>query len=150
MEARNKQVFVDSNFFIAFFNETDTLHQEALSIGAKLEKQKTELLISNFIFLEVVTVLSQRVNKAVALQVGRHLLSSPSIEIIHIDEVLHNHSWQIFQEVRNKNVSFVDCSIIATMKAEGVLELLTLDAEDFKKLQKKYRFRLRELPFLKR
>ncbi|MBI4119919.1 MAG: hypothetical protein HY454_00450 [Parcubacteria group bacterium] len=58
---------------------------------------------------------------------------------------MQTSSWQIFKEIANKNVSFVDCSTIAVMKAEGIRHLLTLDLQDFKPLSKKYRFGLYDI-----
>lgn len=39
-------------------------------------------------------------------------------------------------------MSFVDCSILTAMDAEGIDKLLTFDQEDFAPLRKKYRFSL--------
>lgn len=137
---QNKKVFIDSNFFIAFFNTADALHDKAIKIGEVLERERIILVISNFIFLEVVTVLSQRVNKFTAMKVGKYFLESPEIELIHVDETLQNQSWIIFSAAEEKNISFVDCSTIATMKAESLSKLLTFDKKDFQKLQKRHRF----------
>ncbi len=98
-----------------------------------------------FIFLEIVTILSQRRSRRVAIETGEYLLANPNVEIIHIGPVLQTSSWQIFKEIANKNVSFVDCSTIAVMKAEGIRHLLTLDLQDFKPLSKKYRFGLYDI-----
>ena len=62
MEVKSKSddVFVDSNFFCAFYNPKDALHAKALSLAEKLSLSKARLWISNYIFLEVVTIISQR------------------------------------------------------------------------------------------
>lgn len=138
--AHKERAFADSNFFIAFFNISDKLHQRAKTLAKELLAQNTQLVISNYIFLEVVTVLSQRVGKFTALEVGKYFIENSSIQTIHIDEELQRYSWKIFQEVKDKNIGFVDCSIIAAMKAEGISHLLTFDIQDFQKLKKSYRF----------
>lgn len=143
--AANERVFVDSNFFIAFFNTADALHQQALTAGKALTAAGNYLIISNFVFLETVTVLSQRVGKQTAQQVGAYLLSDPYLQIIHIDPALQAHTWRIFQEATNKNVSFVDCSNLAVIQAESIPYLLTFDVPDFKVLMKKYRCQLYDI-----
>lgn len=133
-----KRIFVDSNYFIAFFNPSDALHARAIRIGKELYAQDAALVISNFIFLEVVTVLSQRVGKESALRVGRHLLEDPKVNIIHIDTALQQATWDIFQAVSGKDAGFVDCSILAVMRAEAVRTLLTFDITDFRPLLKNF------------
>jgi predicted nucleic acid-binding protein len=138
----NKRIFVDSNYFVALFNSSDTLYPKALKIAKKIDEEGISLTISNLIFLEIVTVLSQKRGKRVAIEVGEYLLSNPKITLIHIDELLQEQTWNVFKQIKNKDISFVDCSIIAAMKSEGIDELLTFDVEDFKKFQKNHRFRL--------
>jgi uncharacterized protein len=144
MAERNSGVFADSNYFIALANENDSLHKQAILISQNLEERAVQLFLSNLIFLEVITVLSQKRGREVANKTGLYLLSDPHISYIHIDEQLHEESWHIFQSISQKNIGFVDCSIIAAMKAEDISTLLTFDKADFKQLQKPYGFRLYE------
>lgn len=62
--------------------------------------------------------------------------------MIHVDKSLNEASWQIFKDIREKNVSFVDASIIAILRAEDIRWLLTFDLADFKKLASRYRFHI--------
>ena len=133
-------VFVDSNFFIALFNPSDSLYQEALKISQKIKKDNPLLYISNLIFLEIVTILAQRVSRKAATSLGNHLVKDKQLEIVHIDKQLNELTWEIFKSIRRKNVSFVDCSVLAVMKTEGIRHLLTFDKEDFASLKRKYRF----------
>ena len=133
-------IFVDSNYFVSLFNPEDTRHQHALEISDGLEEAETHLYISNFVFAEIVTVLSQRKSREAGIKAGMYLLSRHNIQMTHVDENVQAESWRIFQETQSKNVSFVDCSIIATMRADGFQKLLTFDTTDFKKLQNRYRF----------
>ncbi len=139
---QSERVVVDSNFWVALFNSWDSLYPKASKVASQLDKNKTRLVLTNLIFLETVTVLSQRRGRRAAIETGEYLLANPNIEKIHIDSDLQKSSWQIFKEIANKNASFVDCSTIAVMKAEGLHRLLTFDLQDFKPLSKKYRFGL--------
>lgn len=139
------RVFVDSNYFIALFNPSDMLHTRACDFARKIDSYNTFLVISNFVFLEIVTVLSQRRGRRVSIEVGEHLLTNSLIVITHVDELLQRESWHIFQNSTEKNMSFVDASIVAIMKAEDITKLLTFDIHDFKKLQKQYHFSFYEI-----
>ena len=142
MEERSSEIFVDSNFFIALLNSEDSLYEKAKSISKKLAERDVSYVISNLVFLEVITVTSMRSGRDTAVKGGNNLLQNSRVRLVHVDEELHEKSWKIFQETEGKNVSFIDCSIIAAMKAEDISTLLTFDKTDFATLQKQYRFSL--------
>ena len=137
---RSKRIAVDSNYFIALFNPDDALHKSTQSIAKKIVDEEITLVISNLIFLEAITVISQRRSRLIAIEAGNYLKYDSFIEIIHIDEALQERAWEIFQKIQKKDVSFVDCSVIACMRAEGIHRLLTFDRKDFAPLQKKFSF----------
>jgi predicted nucleic acid-binding protein len=140
MEEKSSEVFVDSNFFIALLNKEDSLHAEAMAISKELAAKNISYAISNLVFAEIVTVTSMKAGRATAVQGGEKLINSSRVRVAYIDENLHKESWDIFQQTEQKNISFVDCSIIAAMESEGITEILTFDRKDFTKLQKKFRF----------
>ena len=138
------KIFVDSNYFISLFNPVDGNYVGAVALFHALEREHMLLVTSNFVFAEVVTVLSQRQNRPSAIVAGSHLQANPRIRIIHIDEALHRTSWQVFQEIQKKNMSFVDCSILAVMHAEHITKLLTFDRTDFAPMRQRYHFKFYE------
>lgn len=129
VKSKSNDVFVDSNFFCAFYNPKDTLHAKALSLAEKLSLSKARLWISNYIFLEVVTIISQRVGKKEGIIVGNKIKNVDFVSNIHIDESLHQLSWEFFKQVSKKDPSFIDVSIIAAMKTGDVRTLLTFDKD---------------------
>lgn len=140
MGENNSKVFVDSNFYIALFNPEDTLYNKAVQVSKTIQKKGLKIFISNLIFLEAVTVLSMRTGRKTAVETGIRLLENPNF--IHIDLSLEEKTWEIFKKIDRKNMSFVDCSILALMQLEGINYLLTFDEKDFKSLQKAYSFKL--------
>lgn len=136
----NERIFADTNFFVALFHPADVLHEDARRIAASCSVASTLLVISNFIFLETVTVLAQRRGKDIAIAAGNYLLSNPFIEMVHVDEALQRETWDIFKNALPKNISFVDASIVAILKAEAIETLLTFDRKDFSALQKRHQF----------
>lgn len=141
MEAKSK-IFVDSNFFIALFNLEDGLYHKASFLSERLGQEQRQLVLSNFIFAEIVTILSMRRGVDAAHKAGEYILQNPAIEILYIDYELQRQAWEIFKELKMKNLSFVDASTIAVMQAESLLELLTFDVKDFKPLTRKYNIHL--------
>lgn len=140
---KNTQPLIfDSNVFVALFSPEDTLHKQASNFVGLIATHT--VVISNLIFAEIVTVLSQKYGRAIAQEIGQYILDTPLITIMYFDTKSHQAAWDIFQSVEHKNISFVDCSTVALMQAEGITTLLTFDVTDFKKLQKQYRFKIFE------
>ena len=135
-------VFVDSNYFIALANPEDSQYEKARKVTEELKKNDNTLVISNLIFAEVVTVVSQRRGRGSAVVTGEFLNSDPSARVVHVSPAFQTESWRLFKEIKNKDISFVDASIIATMRAEGIQTLLTFDVTHFKPLAKEYRLKL--------
>lgn len=140
--AEVNKIFSDSNFFIALYNPSDSLHSESVRISQKIKKETPDIYISNYIFLEIVTVISQRIGRKEAVFLGNDILKDSKVNIIHIDDRLNKLAWQIFTRIPKKNFSFVDCSTLALLQFEEIRKLLTFDREDFKSLQKDYQFDL--------
>ncbi len=133
-------VFLDSNYLIAYFNTDDELHEKALEVGKMLKPYSTPLSISNYIFLEFVTVLAQKAGRNLSRTVGEHILSTPTMRILHVDRQIHIDAWGIFKKTERKDVSFVDCSTAAIIQSESISHILTFDTKDFKALQRQVRF----------
>lgn len=136
----NNSIFIDSNFFIALYNKEDALYNKAQLLSKKIKENRINVYTSNFIFLETVTVLSQRSGRKAAIAAGKKLLMIDYYTLVNVNEGLQHHSWLVFQEIKKKNMSFVDCSTLAVMRYIGIKKLLTFDTEDFAGLRRKYSF----------
>lgn len=105
-----------------------------------MQKDEPELVLSSFILLEVATILSQRAGKALAIKAVQRLRNPDDFTFIQNTKKLEETSWEIFQKIPNKNMSFVDCSILAILKQERIPSLLTFDKTDFATFEKDYNF----------
>lgn len=138
--ATPNRIFVDSNYFVALQNTEDSLHKKAIKATVRLAEENAKVVISNLVFLEVVTILSQRAGRKIANAFGSDLLSSPNIEVLHIGKSLQSDTWEIFKSISKKNISFIDCSILAAMRQQEIDSLLTFDRTDFSGLRDQYGF----------
>jgi predicted nucleic acid-binding protein len=135
-----KKFFVDSNYFIALNNTTDHLHQPAKEIAQKIAD--SQLLISDYVFSEIMTVMTQRVSKNRALDLGEQLLTSPYIQLIQTGRKQFERTWEIFAQLESKNISFVDCSIVASLETHQIDNLISFDQTDFSSLAQQFGFNL--------
>lgn len=120
-------VFTDSSALVALFNPQDPNHNKAKSITKKYKIKS--FAISDYIFAETVTVLSQKVGKNEAIYAGEFI--KRRCLKVGINEDILNLSWEIFKKQKSKNVSFVDCTTIALFQKGMFNKLFTFDS-DFK------------------
>lgn len=132
-------IFIDTNFFCALYNEKDSLHEKARAIWPKLHD--FDYVVSNFILLEAYTILSQRASKTQAVSFGNYVRKENPYTIIWIDRNLEKNIWEIFKQIKDKNFSYVDASILAVIRKEKITHLLSLDT-GFVHLQKIFGFTL--------
>lgn len=133
------RILIDSSYLCALYNTSDSLHKKALCISSNLKNIDSTSVISDYIFLETMTVLSQRLGKYVSNKVGKSLLNSETFELIHIDSVCFTNTWKLFQILKDKDFSYVDCSNILLMKDMKINSIITLD-KGFEKFKREYQW----------
>ena len=134
--------FIDSSFIVALFKNFDSNHDKAKLISEQLFTLSSELIISDFVFSESLTILSQKVGKEIALKLQDFLLDRQIFRIIYLDEILIMKSKEIFSQAKSKNMSFADCTSLAIIEYETIKNFVTFDKTDFKKYEWKYRFKI--------
>ncbi len=115
-------IFVDADAFVASIKADDPNHTRAKLLFDKLKNYPVQFLTSNFVFSETVTVLSQRVSKAVAIAYIDTMIAPDSPFIIRrVVEALEEVAIEIFKQQTSKNTSFVDCSNMAFLREKTML-----------------------------
>ncbi|MFW5720166.1 MAG: type II toxin-antitoxin system VapC family toxin [Candidatus Dojkabacteria bacterium] len=133
------KLFADSNFFISLTNTDDSTHLPAMEIFKSIGGFE-ELSITNFIFSEVITVVSQKVGKSEAMELGEDI--KKKVSIIYLDEDIMNLAWSVFKSDKSKNLSFTDATSLAIIKLMGFKKFLTFDKKDFRKYQSTLDFKI--------
>lgn len=119
------KVFFDTSFYVALNNPSDSLRPRAKTLLQHLSTFDHNSFSSNFVFLETVTVLSQKIGRNVAINFYENAVSG--VNEIKINENLEERTWRIFKSIQNKDVSYVDCSILATIEEFRIGTLVTFD-----------------------
>ncbi|MBI2029466.1 PIN domain-containing protein [Candidatus Gottesmanbacteria bacterium] len=130
-------IFFDSNYYIGLVNKLDSTYLQSIILSNRLKKEPYKPIISNLVFLEVVTVISQRVGRKTSIKTGESLKNNAGI--IKIYDELEEKTWDIFKKIQQKDVSFVDCSTLVLLKEKKIEKLVTFDTH-FKKFSKQFRF----------
>ena len=85
-------------------------------------------LVSEFVFLETVTVLKRKCGATIAVETGEALLGSKEIKVLPSGE-LFDASWKEFVDLSKTKLSFVDASNLVAMRMYGTREIATFDQE---------------------
>lgn len=127
-------IFIDASAYIALLVPTDNLHQKALQLANGILTQSSNHITSYGILGEVLTVGSQRHNRQAAIDFVENVLDSKTHIIIENEEFL-KRSFKIFQDITDKNVSWIDCYSFAIIEYYKIEKVFSFD-KDFKKYSK--------------
>jgi predicted nucleic acid-binding protein len=82
---------------------------------------------TSLVFTEVVTFFNSRGRHAKAVELGRFLLTSSSVRLLHLDADLFHAGWDLFQRNRDKRYSLTDAVSFTVMKRMRLQVALTFD-----------------------
>ena len=85
------------------------------------------LVTTSYVLDEVVTFFNSRNHHAKAVEIGNRLLNSPSVQLVHVDEVLFSQAWQYFSQHVDKLYSLTDCVSFVVMTQRGIRTALAFD-----------------------
>ncbi len=117
---KTKKVIIDSSVFIAYFNESDSQHKKALSVFKNLNVE--DVLISEYVLLEVLTVIQNKVSRKYALKLKDSILVNFSDSILRSGDFFSD-TLDLFG-VNTGKLSFVDVSLLVLSKK---YEVITFD-----------------------
>ncbi|HST05058.1 MAG TPA: PIN domain-containing protein [Chloroflexia bacterium] len=118
---------LDTSYVLALELANDQSHKSALQHWQKLGKKSPQLVVTSFIFGEVVTFFNSRGYYSKAVEVGNRLLHSVSVEFVHVDEELLLEGWELLQQHQDKDFSLADCVSFVVMRRLGLTHALTFD-----------------------
>ena len=125
-------IFIDANVFIALLNRQDGLHERASVLWGELENRGYSLITSNFVISEVITVLSMRAGKQVALLFADMVYHKTTIlRVLRVNEETELSAISYLKLFKSKNISFCDCVTMAILKIYNIKNIATFDG-DFK------------------
>lgn len=122
------KLFVDADGFIALAKEDDTNHKKAVKLLQEAIKNDATFITSNYVFSEVVTVLSQRLSHKAALEfIEKMKFPASGYNVKWVDENIEQEAISIFSDQTTKNISFVDCTNMAIMRLDKLDAIFSFD-----------------------
>ncbi len=120
-------IFIDTNIFVAFYNEADENHSKAKKIITDIAEGKYgKALTSDYVFDEAVTVILARTKDlAKAVDMGEYIMHA--VPIATVTKALLQYAWDIFRNENAQKMSFTDCTNRAFVQRLGIKKIATLD-----------------------
>ena len=127
-------VVLDSSFIIAYHNARDVHHKAAVRAMDELTTGKWgQALLLEYVFLEVVTVLSARRGLSVASSVGTALLQAGEIDFVPCSELFLD-ALETFRNQTGTKLSFTDAAIVVVARRQDVGVIASFD-RDFRNIK---------------
>ena len=116
-------IFADSSYFIAVADKKDQWHEKAMVLS---KKAKEELLITDFVLAETVTVIGARGGEKAGKTIYNYLIDNCQITFTSKDML--EESMKVFLKF-DGTLSVADAVTVAVMQEIGVKRLLSFDSD---------------------
>ncbi len=117
------EVFLDTSFAIALSSITDMNHGRAVELAHKLEIQRTRLVTTEAILLEIGNALSKQKYRQGAIQLLESLQADPML----LTKDLYTAAFNLFKQREDKEWGLIDCLSFIVMQNRGITDALTAD-----------------------
>jgi predicted nucleic acid-binding protein len=122
-------IFVDTGIFVALRNAEDINYQRSKDlIMTALKGDWGRIYTSVYIIDEAITTALARTKRHdIAVDVGTYILGSARFIKIAVDNEIFNAAWLKFKTLKDKGLSFTDCTSIALSQKQGIKQILSFD-----------------------
>jgi uncharacterized protein len=121
------EVFLDTSYAISLAVESDQKHVQALQLAQQLQKDKTRLVVTRAVMLEIGNSLSKARYRNAGFALLSALESDPIVEILELTLEDYQAALKLFQSRADKEWGLVDCISFVVMQQRGLFEALTAD-----------------------
>jgi len=121
------ELFLDASYAIALSSPRDQHHAQAVDLARKIEAERTGLVTTRAVLLEIGNALARQRHRTAAVALLRALESDPGIEVVSLSDELYQRGRVLYDRHRDKEWGLTDCISFALMSERGVTEALTAD-----------------------
>jgi uncharacterized protein len=121
------EVFLDTSYAISLAVVSDQLHPRALALAQQLRNDKTRLIVTRAVMLEIGNSLSKARYRNAAIALLNALEADPLVEILELSLTDYQAALSLFTQRHDKEWGLVDCISFVVMQKRGLYEALTAD-----------------------
>jgi len=122
-----RSVFADTSFFFALVAKRDPAHTAAVKIYAKLLRAGSQVVTTDYVLDETLTLTKARINSEIALALLDRIESSEAITMEDIDPQRFVATKTYFRRHADHGYSFTDCASFVLMRELKMTAALTTD-----------------------
>ena len=117
-------MLIDTSGLFCYFNKRSAHHDEAKTFF----QSATERLTRNYIRAEFVALSHVRgLDRKITFDFSNWILDTPLMDVLFVDEALHNKALALLENRLDKNWSLCDAVSFVLMKNRNLTEALTTD-----------------------
>ena len=122
-------IFIDTGIFVAVLNSDDDSHPRAKELWKKaLKGEFGQIYTSDYVIDETVTlILARTKNHNLAIKSGKYIIDSPRINKIWLNQGIFQQTWEKFQQLKDKKLSFTDCTSITLVETKLIKQIMSFD-----------------------
>ena len=121
------EVLLDTAYAVALSATNDEHHKRAVILSEQLERERTRLITSRAVVLEIGNTLAKQRYRSAAIELLESLEADPAVEIISITEELYKRAFELYRERSDKEWGITDCISFVIMQERGLKAALTTD-----------------------
>lgn len=120
-----KKVFVDTSCFFAFLNRGDINHAQA----TEYLKNHPQKMTSNYVFDELMALLTSRGQKDLSLKFGEELRGGRWGDYYYLTLSDERRAWDLYKKFHDHPLSFTDSTTLFLLKEKKCALLASFDEE---------------------
>ena len=122
-----RRIFADTYYWVALLNPKDEGHRQAIEIGPTISN--CVLMTTEEVLSEVLTFFSSRGPGArtAVTSLIENILADEKIVVLPQSHESFMQGLALYRMRLDKGFSMIDCIVMAAMRKDGVLEVLTHD-----------------------
>jgi len=128
------RLFVDTSAWLALNDRNDQYHSKAAAKSAEIKRHRIELITSEYVLDESITLIRYRVSHQAAVIFGNSLLNSNIVRVEDVSAEDRFKAWEMFKKFEDKELSFTDCTSFVLMKNLRLQKAFTFD-EHFRQMR---------------
>ncbi|NQT57049.1 MAG: type II toxin-antitoxin system VapC family toxin [Desulfobacteraceae bacterium] len=122
---KSERVFIDTSAFYALMDRSDNNYKEAAGLWIYFLEKDFYIKTSNYIILETMALLQNRLGFEAADLWYRDALSLA--EILWVDKSIHNLAHELWLSLGRRKLSLVDCVSFVTMRHYKIEKVFGFD-----------------------
>lgn len=130
-----ERFFVDTWGWVALGHKKDSHHKEVAHFYREAHSRKAQIITSDYVLDELITLLFRRENSAEVLIFVDGLLSSAAQDRIKVEKITPDHferAWELRRRFKEKPfISFTDLTSMVLMNEMNIAKILTEDRHFF-------------------